>query len=497
MGTSLTLGDLTAPAMLRELATREAARRGMLQFMGRTWLGGEGQPFVIGRHTRAICRALDRAVIRFKRGVSTFLLIRVPRRHGKSQIISRYFPAYALGHLSALDPDIMLVGCDEELTTGFSRNAQHIVQSPKYRQLFPACEVSPKISAAGEWALKYHNGRVHAVGIGSGGMGRGSNILIVDDWCRNREEAESPDLRRKRWDSFRNDFMSGRMPVSIVAVVGTPWHVDGLQERILSEQQTNPDFPQFDMLSFPARQKVGDKWEYLFPERFGEDWYTEQYATLTPYEAAGLMDCAPVEAAGNMASRKWFMRVPAPPSGVVVKKVRYWDSAATKTKKSDYTASGCVWRYNDGVECIQDVTMDRVRFTEVGDYILARAKVDGPDTEQWFEFEKGSMGLVGPAELAKPLIAAGLTVFLAKRPTGPKHSVWFHMLNAAHRMSGHAGGMPIVEGPCVEQFLADVDAAPSPKHDDDLDAVSGAHNAVNGVLESEEAVSGETRMDTY
>ena len=31
--------------------------------------------------------------------------------------------------------------------------------------------------------------------------------------------------------------------------------------------------------------------------------------------------------------------------------------------------------------------------------------------------------------------------------------------------------MPIVDGPNVETFLSNVDAAPSPTHDDDLDAV--------------------------
>jgi phage terminase large subunit-like protein len=50
--------------------------------------------------------------------------------------------------------------------------------------------------------------------------------------------------------------------------------------------------------------------------------------------------------------------------------------------------------------------------------------------------------------------------------------------------------MLIVDGTQTEQFLADVDATPSPAHDDNLDAVSGASDAVNGTRECEAAVGG-------
>ena len=486
----ITLGQVQYDDAIRELVRRERARRGMLAFMCACWRGGASNPLLIGKHTIGLCRVLDRCIQRFKMGVSSFVVIRVPFRHGKSEIVSRYFPAFALGHLWHHDPDIMLVGCDEDLATGFSRDTQSIMVQDSYRNVFPGVELHKKYTSASEWALRGRHGRVRATSFEGRAVGRGASILIPDDWCRNREEAESMGTRNKRWDAFRNDFMTRRAPVSIVPLVGTPWHVDGLQERIKKEMKVNKDFPQFDFVSYPARVKSPDGgWEYLFPERFGETWYREQYATLNPYEAAGLLDVNPVAASGNMASRKWFLKVPCAPDGTVVKRVRYWDTAATKNKTSDYTASGCVWKYNDGRECIRSVTMDRVSYAQVGDHILAQAILDGHDTEIWLEFEKGSMGLVGPAELARPLIAKGFTVFLAKRPTGPKHTVWNGMLTKAWGMSCK-GGMPIVDGPNVDQFLSDVDAAPSPVHDDDLDAVSGAHNAVCGVLEAEAAVSG-------
>ena len=480
------------------LRLRRLAQRNMLAFMAACWQGGAQTPFVVGRHTRGICAALDGAVNRLKRGVSSYMLIRVPYRHGKSLIVSQYFPAFCLGHLWHLDPDIMLVGCDEELATGFSRSAQSIVQSPQYGITFPGVELHRKYTGASEWGCERRRGRVRALGFGGGAMGRGATILVPDDWCRNREEAESADIRRKRWDAFRNDLMTRRAPVSITAIVGTPWHIDGLQERILAEMRSNPEFPRFEVISYPARERGPDgKWVYLFPERFGEQWYREQYATLTPYEAAGLLDVSPVAASGNMASRGWFLRVPCPPSGTVIKRVRYWDCAATAKRTSDFTASGCVWLYADGSECIASITLERVNYAQIGDVMLAQALSDGLDVEQWIEFEKGSMGLIGPAELAKPMLARGITVMLAKRPTGPKHTTWKEMLTTAWQLKGRGGGMPIVDGPNVDGFLANVDAAPSPAHDDDLDAVAGAHDAVHRLRESESAGVGGLKMDVY
>jgi len=468
----------------------------MIDFMAATWSGGPGAPFIVGRHTRGICAALDRSVDRLKRGISTYMLIRVPFRHGKSLAVSTYFPAFAMGHLHAMDPDVMLVGCDASLAVGFSREAQNIVCDERYSMLFPGVRLNRKYTGSEEWGMEGSRGKLRVVGFESKRMtGRGATILIPDDWCGSREEAESALVRDARWDVLRNNLMTRRAPVSIVAIVGTPWHVDGLQERILKEMKANKEFPQFEVISYPARTRREDgTWEYLFPERFGETWYREMYATLTPYEAAGLLDVNPVAASGNMASRAWFLRVPAAPTGTVVKDVRYWDCAAFAKRTSDFTASGRVLRYNDGKTCIAGITRDRINYAQVGDTMLAQAKVDGRQTEVWIEFEKGSMGLIGPSELARPFLADGYTVMLCKRPTGPKHTTWSGMLTAAWQMHGRGGGMPIVDGPNVEEFLKNVDAAPSPVHDDDLDAVSGAHDAVMGLRESETAVSGGTGM---
>jgi phage terminase large subunit-like protein len=141
-------------------------------------------------------------------------------------------------------------------------------------------------------------------------------------------------------------------------------------------------------------------------------------------------------------------------------------------------------------ECIVSVTKQRIPAAQVGDEIESVAKCDGKDVEIAIEYEKGSMGYIGPAELARRLIGKGFKVLLVKRPHGAKHVVWQPLFNKAWQMKQSGAGFPIVEGPNVEDFLKSVDAAPSPAHDDELDGVSGAHNVLTGACESESATGG-------
>ena len=474
-----------------ERRQRFYARRHMLPFVQRTWMGGERKPFIVGRHTIGICDICDEAIQRYKMGLDSFYIVRVCFRHGKSELVSKYFPAFALGHLWHADPDIMLIGCDAGLATGFSREIQAIIQSPEYRMIFPHVDLHKKYTSAEEWGLAKRRGKVRAAGYDAMPTGRGGDIIIPDDWCKTREEAESPTIRNKRYTALTNEGMTRRAPVSIMMIVGTPWHTDGIQQRLIENAKLDKSFPQFKVVEYPARKKnERGEWDYLFPERFSREWYESQYATLTPYQAAGLLDVNPVQASGNLASRGWFWIVPRPLEGRVHRKVRYWDTAATKKENSDYTSGGLVFQYEDLRECIVSVTKQRIPAAQVGDEIESVAKCDGKDVEIAIEYEKGSMGYIGPAELARRLIGKGFKVLLVKRPHGAKHVVWQPLFNKAWQMKQSGAGFPIVEGPNVEDFLKSVDAAPSPAHDDELDGVSGAHNVLTGACESESATGG-------
>ena len=64
---------------------------------------------------------------KYRKGESTFLLITVPFRHGKSDIVSRYLPPHFLGEFP--EDEIMLVTYAAGLAEGFNRFARGLVRT--------------------------------------------------------------------------------------------------------------------------------------------------------------------------------------------------------------------------------------------------------------------------------------------------------------------------------------------------------------------------------
>lgn len=263
------------------------ARRDLLSFMKYCWWNpGE---FHIGRHTTAICERLTRAVEDFRNRKSTYLIVTVPFRHGKSDIVSRALPAWFLGVNADRQPDVIMTGYGFDLIEKFSRKVMGIIETPRYRNVFPGVRIGKR--TARSWNVEGSTGEVTAVGLGGAITGSGGNLIIIDDYCKSRAEAVSETFRNKTWDAFRNDvYTRQNAPACVFLVTATPWHVDDLIGRIEKEMEDNPKFPRFERLSFPAR-KPGE-YEYLFPEHFPPEWYDGQRAVLGR-QAAALLDCQP------------------------------------------------------------------------------------------------------------------------------------------------------------------------------------------------------------
>ena len=266
------------------------------QFMSYTWTN-QTTPFLVGYHTRIICACIDEAIEKFRQGVSTYWIIAVPFRHGKSEIISRKLPAHYLG----LFPDnkVILCGHTAELTEGFSKASRDLIKTPQYRELFPNINTDPSSSSISHWKIKDREGECFASGILGGLSGQGYHLGILDDFFRNRADAESDTMREKLWNAFTDDFMTRGAEVSITMVVATTWHIDDIIGRTEKKQQDDPEFPKFNIIRLPALSKKYPTGT-LFPEKFPKKWYLHRKAILGEYSFSSLMQQAPVKRGGNM-----------------------------------------------------------------------------------------------------------------------------------------------------------------------------------------------------
>lgn len=386
-----------------------------------------------------------------------------------SEILSRKLPAHFLGLFP--DSKVILCGHTQALTEGFSKTSRNLILTPEYRKLFPNIKVDTGSSSAAHWMIKDHEGECFASGLLGSLSGQGYNLGLLDDFCRNRADAESDTMREKMWDAFTNDFMTRKAPVSITIVLATPWHVDDIIGRIKKKCKEDPDFPHFNFLKFPA---MSDKYPQgvLFPERFGKQWYTQQRAVLGDYGFQSLMQLEPVKRSGNMLNTECIQRhLTSQDWPKNLRWLRVWDLAHTAKERAksdpDWT-SGTLLAFNeiDGLPhlWIRNVTRMRLNAPERDEQIRHITNQDGPYVR---------IG-VGNSSDAKDTIATMRKILSGKYtvlsvPEKKDKVVRATPLEAIFK----AGNVHVVQGePWLDDWIAELSAFPYGPHDDQVDNLS-------------------------
>lgn len=474
----------------REVVRQELSRRCHLRFMQYCWQK-TSEPLLVGLHTREICRLIDNAMEDFRAGRSTFLVIKVPYRHGKSDMISRYLPPHFLGQFP--DSEVMLVTYAMSLAEGFSRFARNLIRTKTYHELYPDIDVHRENGGVQQWGVQGHLGGCVASGLSSGLTGKGYHLGLLDDYCAGRAEAESEVMRNGMWEHFKDDFLTRRAPVSITIVLATPWHVDDIIGRI--ERKINPqseeydkDFPAFKVVTFPAMD--GDvivngqevKYKYLFPERFSAEWYEQQRASLGAYSAAALLQCNPVMRGGGLIDTSHIVIHSEERDFPKVQYCRVWDLAHTarQTMKGDpdYT-SGTLLAFTktNGVYSlwIKDVARIRAEAPERDNFIISVTEKDG-----------AGVSIAVENSLDSKDAAARLSVALKGRRV--VHSV--NIRDDKITRTGYiepifeAGNVHILRGEWNRDWLEEVGDFPGGRHDDQVDNLTAGyyHKCINGKI---------------
>lgn len=471
-----------------------------LDFMRYMWMK-KGDPLKVGLHTRAICDRIDKAVNDFDDGISTYLIITVPFRHGKSEIISRYEPAHFIG--THPDCDVMIATYSSSLAEGFSRFSRNLIKTQEFKDVFKK-ELSEEKASVSEWGLKGYNGTVTASGMSSGITGKGYHLGILDDYCANREQAESDVMREKAWNSFTNDFFTRQAPVSITIILATPWHVDDIIGRIKRKndersEDYDPEFEKFEVISFPAMNgeatvinNKGEEevvhYDYLFTPktlstgeqidgRFTPRWYQRQSASLGEYGTASLLQCNPQRKGGNRINMSKIKIHDNLQDFPAIKYYRVWDLAHTSKQvdKSDPDwTSGTLLAF-------RNISRDNIPLWEIWIKDVARMRGSAPERDNFIRSvaEKDGRGVTIAVEASldsKDAYEAMCAIFNGRISVqkiitkGDKTS----------RMSYcepifEAGNVHIMRGTWNLDWLNEVKEFPSGKHDDQVDNISAGY----------------------
>ena len=179
---------------------------------------------------------------------------------------------------------------------------------------------------------------------------------------------------------------------------------------------------------------------------------------------------------GDKFRREWFPQVLLSQLEPAVKQIRYWDLAATevsaRNRDPDYTVGLLLQVDRNGTFTIRDIVRGRWNERTVEDIVRDTAKTDGTQVPIHIEQEPGSAGkllishfrrTVLPGYACHTGLIGGLNKELRARPVAAA---------ASH------GLVRIAPNPHLHDFLDEVAIFPNGPHDDIVDALSGARNAL-------------------
>jgi predicted phage terminase large subunit-like protein len=247
--------------------------------------------------------ALDEQLTRLCSGEIERLLVSMPPRHGKSETISRYLPAWYLGRFPARR--VMLASYEPGFAASWGRKARELLE--RFGEELFGVRLAAGSAAASAWELAGHAGGMVTAGVGGGLTGRGAHLLIVDDPVKNHEQAHSALLREKAWDWWRSTARTRLQHPGAVVLVMTRWHEDDLAGRLL---RAGSD--EWTLLELPALAEADDRLgrepgAALCPGLgFDRAWLRDTRGELGSYWFAALYQQRPRPATGLLFKRRDF-----------------------------------------------------------------------------------------------------------------------------------------------------------------------------------------------
>lgn len=225
------------------------------------------------------------------------LIVTLPPRHGKSWLISRYFPAWYMGR----NPSRQLLNCTHggDLSTDFGRDVRDLIEDEDFQRVFPGVRCKQDSKAANRFhvtrAGTKDKGIFKALTRQGKKSGRGAHLLLIDDLLDEMEiysEAAKEQARR----AVRG-LRTRLMPDAAIVMIMSRCAEDDPVGYVLDEMKHEG----WEALSLPAIAEVDES--HAMPDRStwvrraGEALWPQQY----PLEALEALKA-------GMPLHEWFAK---------------------------------------------------------------------------------------------------------------------------------------------------------------------------------------------
>jgi predicted phage terminase large subunit-like protein len=418
------------------------------------------------KHHDALAAALEQV----EKGEYQILILTMPPRHGKSEQVSRRFPAWFMGKHPTWST--VVATYNDDFAMDFGAEVRRIMTSQRFRTVFPGVTLA-RGGAAKDRLQTDQGGMATFVGVGGSLTGRGAHCLIVDDLIKDYEQARSQAFRDRAWDWFTKVAMTRRMGPKLVVITFTRWHTDDIigrltdpenehYSRALAEKIKIIDLPAIAGDDDPLGRVPG---EPLWPDRYDLDFLEEQ-RSLDPLGFESLYQQRPSVADGILFRREHFRFYD--PGMVDEKDLRIYcasDHAVTTDQRSDSTVLLRVGVDRQNHIYVLDCWWKKARTDEVVEAILTMGS-QTPKPLMWWA-EKGHISKsIGPF-LRKRMVETNTFLNVVEvTPAGDKEQ-------RAQSISARVamGYVHFPKGkPWVEKAINELLAFPNGLHDDFVDA---------------------------
>lgn len=442
----------------RELLRRRQARKSLLAFI--CYINPD---YIVSDFSIQVCASLEQFIIDCMAGLRPVLILQAPPQHGKSDMVSRYLPAFVFGQY----PDLRMAGLSyaKDLASDMNRDVQRIMTSPEYSLLFPESALNSKRVASLDVEAKRnsetfeimgHKGSYVGQGVGGPLTGKRVDFGIIDDPIKNSKEALSQVTKEGIWKWYGSTFLTRLSKNAGHIIMATRWATDDLSGRVLAAN------PRAKLLSFPA---IDDKGAALVPDLHPVEKLLETKEVLGDYFWSAMYQQSPKTIGGAIfkdSGVRYYLPKDLPTK--FEKVVQSWDMTFKDSEGTDFVV-GQVWG-KIGASCyLLHEHRERMGFTKSKAAVVAMTG-KFPDARRKLIEDKAN----GPAIMDS--LKSEISGMIPVVPDGSK-------IARAHAVTAEweAGNIFLPHpdiAPWIEDWVAEITTFPAGSHDDRVDAMTQA-----------------------
>jgi predicted phage terminase large subunit-like protein len=418
------------------------------------------------------------------------LIINVPPGTTKTITCSIMFPVWCWTQWPRFR--FITASYAKDLSLETAEYARDLIRSDTFRALYPDLEIKEDKDTKGNYKIMYrerHHGTRYSKLVPGGNRlstsvgstvvtGFHAHILIVDDPLNPEQAASERELEKaNRWMSQTLPSRKVNKAVTPTILIMQRLHEDDPTGHWLAKKKENVklicmpgEIRHYGHKLVPAELKDRYVDELLDPKRMPWTVLRDMEADMGQYGYAGQIGQDPSPPGGGMFRIDNIIvlqEIPHPRN--IIKKVRYWDKAATEDDRdAAFTAGVLMYQLTDQRWLIVDVKRGQWATDKREQIMRNVAEADGQDVLIYIEQEPGSGGKESVEASLKNLI--GYACY-ADRPTGKKE-----FRADPYSVQINNGNFRMLRADWNFVFLEEHRLFPFSTNKDQVDAAAGAFN---------------------